>query len=242
MLKESFRLTDDFATDAHLQKHAGEVTRIPERDDLKIERVWGPVPTHEGEQAGAIGGASSVCVKPVLDDDLLSRVRSVVPEEVAQRPDDTVESLRRRLSDCSFFEPGMVLKGGKGPQRVQLNDTAYSQPRRRTWSVICGPHADAFYWDEQAQQYVYDAFYYKLRFRQPEDWKAYPMPIPIFDLGVALWHVAARFIPHGPSKLGPPNSCQLLGYYSLFGSEMVRHRDNFVTEQLIEYGLQEVYT
>ena len=208
-------------------------------------RVWGPVFEEDGKRAGALGQAFSFClnVLSLLPSSLLDRVKAVVPEAMQQKPDDTPQSLQARIRSHPFFEPMMVPKGGSGPGRVQLKNTTYAQPRRKSWSVIDGGHGasakfDA-YMDDETGRYVYDAFNYTAAGRLAEDWKAYPMPLAVFDLGVALWNVALPFL-HGHSANEPPNACQLCAYYSLFGHNrnggaMPRHRDNFTTEQMREW-------
>ena len=49
------------------------------------------------------------------------------------------------------------------------------------------------------------------------------MPLPVEDLGVALWRVALPFLAE-PSTRCPPTGCQLLLYYPLFLSAIGRHR------------------
>ena len=183
----------------------------------------------------ALVSASSVCVKVDVDPELLERVQAAFPPEMEQRPDDTADSLCSRINSNQWSEKSMVLQGGCGPARVQLKATTYPQPRRKTWSVVLG--IGEAYLDNETQQFVFDAYYYKSRQRNAEDWKACPMPLSIFELGVQLWHVALPFIHFGPSKLGPPNGCQALCYYSLFNGAIPRHRDNFTTQQMIQYGL-----
>ena len=91
----------------------------------------------------------------------MDRVKAVVPEAMRPMPGDTAVSLMHRIRDDPFFEPMMVHKGGCGPQRVQLKGTTYSQPRRKSWSVIDGPDKNfEAYMDEETGEYVYDAFNY----------------------------------------------------------------------------------
>jgi hypothetical protein len=99
--------------------------------------------------------------------------------------------------------------------------------------VIDGPDKNfEAYMDEETGEYVYDAFNYTAHGRLAEDWKAYPMPLAVWDLGVAVWNIALPFL-RGHSATVPPNACQLCAYYTLFGGAIQRHRDNFTTEQMI---------
>ena len=239
MLKDKCGLSERYATVEDVKEHAGTLPSPLSTGEYRRIHVWGPVLKHAAERVGAITAAASVClnVMSLLPVDLVERVKAVVPDAVKPMPDDTPDSLMQRIRDSGFFEPAKVFKSGSGPQRVQLLGTTYPQPRRKSWSVV-GSHGgicDA-YWDEETEAYVYDAFNYTAAKRLAEDWKAYPMPLAVFELGVALWRIALPFL-HGPSTKEPPNGCQLCAYYSLFGGAMVRHRDNFTTEQMLEHGL-----
>ena len=93
--------------------------------------------------------------------------------------------------------------------------------------MIDGPDKNfEAYMDEETGEYVYDAFNYTAL---AEDWKAYPMPLAVWDLGVAVYNIALPFL-RGHSATVPPNACQLCAYYTLFGGAIQRHRDNFTTE------------
>ena len=59
------------------------------------------------------------------------------------------------------------------------------------------------------------------------------MPLPVEDFSVALWNAAFAFLTE-PSKKCPPSGCQLLLYYSLFHSEIGRHRDNYSSQQMVD--------
>ena len=236
MLQEKCGLSERYATVEDVKRHAGMQARVLSTAEYQRRRVWGPVLEEEGKRVGALGEAASVClnVMSLLPSSVLENLETVVPEAMQQKPDDTKESLKDRIKSHSFFEPAKVLKGMHGPQRVQLKDTAYPQPRRKSWSVIdnASSNFDA-YMDPETGEYVYDAFNYTAAGRLAEDWKAYPMPLAVFDLGVELWRISLPFL-HGPSAKEPPNACQLCTYYSLFGGAMVRHRDNFTTKQMVD--------
>ena len=54
--------------------------------------------------------------------------------------------------------------------------------------MIDGPDKNfEAYMDEETGEYVYDAFNYTAHGRLAEDWKAYPMPLAVWDLGVAVY-------------------------------------------------------
>ena len=138
MLQEKCGLSERYATVEDVKRHAGMQARVLSTAEYQRRRVWGPVLEEEGKRVGALGEAASVClnVMSLLPSSVLENLETVVPEAMQQKPDDTKESLKDRIKSHSFFEPAKVLKGMHGPQRVQLKDTAYPQPRRKSWSVI----------------------------------------------------------------------------------------------------------
>ena len=98
---------------------------------------WGPVPLNDAQAAGATFPTSSVVLIPHLPTSIVVEAVREIPSDVLPRCDDTVSSLVSRLVQSSFLEDSLCCKqGGCGPRRVQLNDTDYSQPRRRSWSVL----------------------------------------------------------------------------------------------------------
>ena len=235
MLQALCGLVERYATVVDVEKHANTQPKPLSTEEYQRIHVWGPVLEQDGKCVGALGEAGSVCLNIIslLPSSLMDRVKAVVPEATRPMPGDTAVSLMHRIRDDPFFEPMMVHKGGCGPQRVQLKGTTYSQPRRKSWSVIDGPDKNfEAYMDEETGEYVYDAFNYTAHGRLAEDWKAYPMPLAVWDLGVAVWNIALPFL-RGHSATVPPNACQLCAYYTLFGGAIQRHRDNFTTEQMI---------
>ena len=228
-------MVERYATVVDVEKHANTLPKPLSTEEYQRIHVWGPVLEQYGKCVGALGEAGSVCLNIIslLPSSLMDRVKAFVPEAMRPMPGDTAFNLMHRIRDDPFFEPMMVHKGGCGPQRVQLKGTTYSQPRRKSWSVIDGPDKNfEAYMDEETGEYVYDAFNYTAHGRLAEDWKAYPMPLAVWDLGVAVWNIALPFL-RGHSATVPPNACQLCAYYTLFGGAIQRHRDNFTTEQMI---------
>ena len=186
--------------------------------------LWGPVSPEVSRRAGAAFPTSSVLLRPELTCGVAEAATAVVPDEVLARPDDTASTLQARLAQSPFLEDIHVLKGGRGPARVRLNDTCYPQPRRRSWSLA----DDA---GDQTEDGCVALLNYTAYGRLPTDWEAKRMPLPVQDLGVALWRAALPFLAE-PSKRCPPNGCQLLLYYPLFSSAMGRHRDNYNSKQM----------
>ena len=90
---------------------------------------------------------------------------------------------------------------------MRLNTTAYSQPRRRSWSVEV---TDA---DPKAPN-AHMLLNYTAYGRLAADWRARPMPRAVYDLGVCVWHAAYPFLAK-VSQESAPTGCQLLLYYSL---------------------------
>ena len=99
-------------------------------------RIWGPVPETQAVRAGALAAASSVLIAPqVAPAQLYQRLTALVPDEVLPKVGDTAHTLRLRLATSAFLHPSHVLaKGhGRGGRYIELNSTAYPQPRRVQW-------------------------------------------------------------------------------------------------------------
>lgn len=186
--------------------------------------LWGPVGKEEAEVAGAAWPTSSIVLTRCVPDKVRLAALAEVPTEVLPRQGDTVESLVARLAASEFLEDSHVLKAGSGPKRVRLNATAYSQPRRRSWSVEV---TDA---DPKAPG-SHTLLNYTAFGRLAADWRARPMPRAVYFLGVCVWHAAYPFLTK-VSQESAPTGCQLLLYYRLFGSCMGRHRDNYDNPQM----------
>ena len=178
--------------------------------------MWVPVPT------------STVLLKPCIGEDLRRRALREVPDEVLPRPTDTAASLAARLSASTFFEDSHVLEKGKGPRRIRLNATSMPQPRRRTWSLIV---EDEF--EDEDGDTVRVLSNYTAYGRRPQDWEAMPMPQAVEDLGRFLWSISWPILTP-VSQRSPPNGCQLLVFYVLFGGAMGRHRDNYNHQMMMQ--------
>ena len=152
-------------------------------------------------EAGAAFPTSSVLLRPELPCGVAEAATAVVPDEVLARPDDTASTLRARLAQSSFLEDIHVLKGGSGPARVRLNATCYPQPRRRSWSLAEKKDVAR---DQPTDDACASLLNYTAYGRLPSDWEAVEMPLPVEDLGVALWRVALPFLAE-PSTRCPPN-------------------------------------
>ena len=163
MLQALCGLVERYATVVDVEKHANTQPKPLSTEEYQRIHVWGPVLEQDGKCVGALGEAGSVCLNIIslLPSILMDRVKAVVPEAMGPMPGDTALSLMCRIRDDSWFEPMMVYKGGCGPQRVQLKGTTYSQPRRKSWSVIDGPDKNfEAYVDEESGEYVYNANVY----------------------------------------------------------------------------------
>ena len=187
---------------------------------------WGPIGARKSAEAGAIRPTSSIVLAVAVPESLRQLVLRQVPYDVLPQAGDSVKSLVARLAACAWLEDSHVLKFGRGPQRVRLNATSYAQPRRRSYSVVVRPS----YLDEHGKR-VRDLLCYTAYGRLPSDWEATPMPRSIYELGHWLWSIAHPVL-YDVSKQSPPTGCQLLMYYTLLGSSMGRHRDNYTSQQM----------
>ena len=132
-----------------------------------------------------------------------------------------------------FFDELEALEGGgrKGSNRVFLNGTMYSQPRRRSWSIVVRElELDADGQPATDGQFTGELFdvmyaYGKRNSRIRTDVMATPMPWEIYQLGVQCFLAVQHHLSEACS-LTPPNHCQLLGYYALFDSKVGRHKDD----------------
>ena len=99
----------------------------------EYDLLWGPIPREIGVRQGALAGCESVLIRPrpsALLNDIMERVRSLVPPDHYPLATDTAERFAKRLAASEFLDIITVLKGGCGPARVALNATDYAQPRR----------------------------------------------------------------------------------------------------------------
>lgn len=198
---------------------------------VDAQLLWGPIDARKSAEAGATRPTSSIALAVAVPESLRQAVLAQVPYDVLPQAGDTVKSLVARLAACAWLEDSHVLKRGAGPQRVRLNATSYAQPRRRSYSVVVRPS----YEDEHGER-VSDLLCYTSYGRLPSDWEAIPMPRPIYELGHWLWSIAFHLL-SDVSKQSPPTACQLLMYYTLFGSSMGRHRDNYTSQQMVDVVL-----
>ena len=114
-----------------------------ESSHLAYSTVWGPVPDRTATCYGALAGCESIVVRPIDArgelEDLMRRVRALIPTSLIPRYGDDAQSLVSRLTTSEFLDDIHVLEGGSGPRRVRLNATRYAQPRRVTWSEEAKP-------------------------------------------------------------------------------------------------------
>ena len=161
---------------------------------------------------------------PTFDPKVVEEALSLVPRQVRPRKRDRAETLARRVAKTGFFDELMALahgNGRKGAKRLRLNQTEYPQPRRKAWSVVTKDvHQD------HAGNLVRTMYAYgKPNSRIRTEVHATPMPPPILAMGDHLSTIVRHHLAE-VCKSSPPNHCQMLAYYGLFGSEMGLHKDD----------------
>ena len=192
--------------------------------------LWGAIDQEVSSLAGMWSPrpVASILLRPQIPPAVRDAVLAEVPADMLPTSDDTVKSLVRRLSQSAFLEDIHVLKGGKGPARVRLNATSYSQPRRRSTSVEVEPEHMDDGGDRIATRLCYTAYG-----RLPSDWAAEQMSRAQFNLGYYCW-LASHPVLTQVSQACPPTGMQLCAYYRLFGGRMGRHRDNYTHTMMME--------
>ena len=97
--------------------------------------VWGPISEERAVRFSAISGCESVLIRPTTTleiEDIMRRIRELMPDAMFPRADDDAKSLAQRLGDCDFLDDIHCRKGGTGRKYIRLNQTTYAQPRRVT--------------------------------------------------------------------------------------------------------------
>ena len=165
---------------------------------------------------------NSICLVDVVPDATVDAAMGCVPYSVyPPSRNATRAEMVAQMAVCDELDDIHFLKGGNGKGgRVRLNATSYPQPRRLSWSVLKGKE-----WSAEHDQHVYVQYAYSQSYRPPEDWRAAPMPMPVFDLGCACREAGYRYL-SAISQACPPTGCQLLAYQTLFHATVGRHRDN----------------
>ena len=202
-------------------------------DSIPAVRIWGPVPKERAVGVGALAAASSVLIAPQHAPVwLFNSLAALVPDEVLPRASDTADTLRRRLATSAFLHPIQCLaKGhGRGGRYVELNATAYPQPRRVQWGTPTVPeHTDAD-GDRVVQCLCYPHYFTKSPLLRMIE----VMPPAINELVKYAAQLARPWLTT-PSLAQYPNSCELCIYYTAFNSKIGRHRDNFSSQDLTTY-------
>jgi len=146
---------------------------------------------------------------------LLQKACKELPEEVILHEETaTKEKIIESISKCKKFDD-ITLRGG-----TKVNDTAYPQPRRMTYSTV----TRGVYKDSEGRD-VNDMFSYWASYRNLGDFECRPMPKAIFDLMIWCWKEAFHSLtPMG--QVCPPTACQVNIYMQIFGGSIGRHRDN----------------
>jgi hypothetical protein len=195
-------------------------------------RLWGPVQEARAREIGALAAATSVLIEPKeVNEDLEAALRELIPLHVLPLPGDTAEALRVRLSASSFLHDAWVLRDGNGRRGyIRLNTTSYGQPRRVRWSKeVVGQHMD-----DNGDQVVGCVAYPHYYTRSPLDQTCEVMP-PAVEALVSWAHMLAMPYLTKRSQASMPNACELNLYYTAFDSHIGRHRDNFTSQDLVEY-------
>ena len=210
--KEAATLEDDTASLGHLKYFANN-TRKKHQVVTAKKIVW-----------SLIDGTSVLLKKCIPTDDILHVWQQNELDQLV--PDHDLNSFILHLSSCQLLDNIHVLLGGKGPDWIPLNNTAYPQPRRITWSVLISECTGTCQLDSAIGP-LKQLFSMPQTYRQISDLTTRPMPMSIFLLGVKIWHSCYSHL-SAISRACPPNGCQLLLYYTDFGEEggrMGYHKD-----------------
>ena len=118
----------------------------------------------QGVISQSVAAAAAACIPP-----------SVIPNTASA----SAAEIQHQMSMCQqlddFYFP---VKGhGKNGVRVRVNGTTMQQPRRASWSVRLGGVQTLADGTRAQELYAYSQSY-----RPPEDWRARPMPWPVFNL------------------------------------------------------------
>ena len=222
-----------FLSPAAYTLHRLGTTELGSSDVVTLGDVWQtatdmmPELVAQEEQAGGrrsrgkmvwtSGLCSSCCMHAVIDAEVAKRADACAPRSIfPPSRSSTAAQMAVQIGSCHEMDDMTWTMSGSA-QRV--NATQMAQPRRKSWSVLVDVQDDA------AGVKHYRLFSYSQSYRPPSDWRAAPMPRPIFDLGVACW-VAAWCYLSPISQVCPPTGCQLLAYLTVFNSCVGRHRDN----------------
>jgi hypothetical protein len=199
------------------------------------ERLWGPILGETARCCGALVAASSVLIRPTkIEYGNMRRVLDLLPDALTPKMSDTPEELTKRLSECEWLDPIHTAAKGNamGGRYVWLNETAYPQPRRKSWSLTVETDMSSVALGNR--QSVHLLCYVHLYRQSVLEYHCSPMPMPVFNLGVELWKTAWPYMTKVSQKQ-PMNHCELLCYYTLFKGSMGRHRDNFNAKDLRSY-------
>ena len=85
-----------------------------------VQHVWGPISPDESKAAGAIFPTASVLLRPNVDEGVVRAALGEIPKDLFPTDGDTPASLRDRLAASTWLEDSRVLKGGKGPTKVNM--------------------------------------------------------------------------------------------------------------------------
>ena len=73
-----------------------------------VELVWGPIRAEVARLCQAPTAAASVLLRVDVCKKTLEQVEHLIPEQVRCRPEDTADSLCRRLADCMQTAAGWI--------------------------------------------------------------------------------------------------------------------------------------
>ena len=204
------------------------------KSEARSNQIFGPgCATHAPGNQEAICAATgslyipqSMVFQPALDPGVAEAAMDVVPDDIKSRKGDNKANLVKCISNEGFYDNLHALHGGNGcrkrKKRVPLNETDYSQPRRKSFSVVIKDvHLD------KAGHPVRTMYRYgKQNSRIRTDATATPMPHEILELGTQCWRSIRHVLSTDVCTSSPPNHCQVLGYYGLLDSKIGRHKDD----------------
>jgi hypothetical protein len=169
------------------------------------------------------GGCESFCLQDVIAEHIGCAADACAPRSIFPPTRScTAEEMVNRMKACPELD--RMTWTMTGSTRL-VNDTLFPQPRRKSWSVIISHEQDEEASHTGPAPWSNRLFTYSQSYRPPSDWRAAPMPVAVFDLGVACWQAVWEHL--SPiSQVCPPTGCQLMIYQTLFGACIGRHRDN----------------
>lgn len=133
---------------------------------------------------------------------------------------DAYEQLERE--NVHLYDTFHYGENGQGSSElVRIMDSSFPQPRRMGFSCYFD---DEYFFPSLGVPYR-QLFSYGASGRPAADGRSRPMPVPIFNLGIAAWKNAHSTLCN-MCQICPPNNVQVVLYPELRKSHMRMHRDN----------------